>query len=76
MFEIYVSDFGMQKLHAGKMQKRSFPPLTAEEPERKDDAVAEIHTSASDGGASSMSMLWEPESGLLPCLECPEWVRE
>lgn len=58
------------------MQKRSLPPLTAAEPKREDDALAEIHTSASDGGASSMSTLWGPESCLLPCLECPERERE
>lgn len=49
------------------------PPLTAAEAMREDEVVVEIHTSASDvGGASSISMLCEPESCLLPSLECPE----
>lgn len=50
------------------------PPLTAAEAMRADEEVLEIHTSASDvGGASSISMLCEPESCLLPSLDCPEW---
>lgn len=51
------------------------PPLTAAEAMRAEEVLAEIHTSASDvGGASSISMLCEPESCLLPSLDCPEWA--
>jgi len=61
----------------GKCQRSSVPPLTVAEAMREAAVVAEIHTSASDdGGASSMSILWEPESCLFPSLECPEWPLE
>lgn len=54
---------------------KAMPPLTAAEAMRADEVVAEIHTSASDvGGASSISRLCEPESCLLPSLDCPEWA--
>lgn len=58
-----------------KLEKDSMPPLTAAEAMRAEEVLAEIHTSASDvGGASSISMLCEPESCLLPSLDCPEWA--
>lgn len=52
-------------------------PLTAEEAMQEDEALKEIHTSPSDvGGASSISMLCEPESRLLPSLGCLEFACE